>query len=162
MRPISSRVLLSAITVGAFVAVALSPNPIFLLVALCSGALLATSLYTSRRPLTRALLRFRNHPVEVRLRGAPPPDPSGVLVLTAVNALGAGVHVFFRNAEGTPMHLKVAQPRDPTLGSAHVVIAAAKYVQWNGKKISGAGTTPAVSLALIEGSVRERPGMNVA
>lgn len=158
MRPIPSRVLLSVITISAFAAGALSPKFIFFVLALGSGALLATSLYTSRRPLTRALLRFKDHPVEVRLCGAPRPGPSGALVLTAVNALGAGVHVFFSVAGGASIHLKVAQPRDPTVGSDTIVIGAAKYVQWNGKKISGVGTAPAVLIALSDAPVRERPG----
>lgn len=92
MRPTPARVLLSAVSIGALAAGVLTSQLIFFLVASGAGVLLATSLSTSRRPLTHALDRFRNHAVDVRLWGAPPPDlPGPTLVLTSVNALGAGV-----------------------------------------------------------------------
>ena len=148
MRPIPARILLSAVTIGALAAFAFTSQLIFLLVALGAGVLLATSLSTSRRPLTRAIDRFRNHPVEVRLWGAPPPDLSGAtLVLTSVNALGAGAHLFFNVQGGGPMHLKVAQPTDPRVERNGVIIGSARYVQWNGKKLPHVGGAPAVAIA---------------
>ncbi len=142
---------------GAFTAGALFPKLIFFVLGLGSAALLATSVLTNRQPLTRALQQFQGYAVEVRLWGALPPGSSGPLVLTAVNALGAGAHVFFSVESGASMHLKVAQPRDPHLGSA-VIIGSAKYVQWNGEKIPRVGIAPAVSVSLAEAPVRERPG----
>jgi len=142
-----ARLLLSAITVGALVAVVLTSKLIFVVVAVGAGVLLATSVATGRRPLTRAIQRFRTHPVEVRIWGAAPPASSGdTLIVSAVNALGAGVHVFF-SAEGrSPIHLKVAQPTDSTVTSDSVVIGAARYVQWNGTKTPRAGAGPAVAI----------------
>lgn len=158
MRPVPARILLSALTLAAFAAGAVFPKLIFFVLAAGSAVLLATSLFTSRRPLTRALQQFQSRAVEVRLWGVPPPGAPGPLILTAVNALGAGAHVFFSLGGGASMHLKVAQPQDPTLASTAVVIRTARYVQWNGQKIPRVGSAPAVSIALTEAAVRERPG----
>jgi hypothetical protein len=149
---------LSAIAIGAVVAGVLTSQLIFFLVALGAGVLLGTSLSTSRRPLTHALDRFRNQAVEVRLWGAPPPDlPGATLVVTSVNALGAGVHVFFNGHGKGAMHLKVAQPQDPSLASESVVIGSARYVQWNGKRLPREGTAPAVVIARSEAPIRGGP-----
>ena len=97
MRPTPARILLSALVIGALTAGVLTSQLIFYLVALLAGFLLATSLSTTRNPLTQALHRFRGFTVEVRAWGALPPLPPGAtLVLTSVNVLGAGVHVFFQ------------------------------------------------------------------
>lgn len=150
MRPFPSRVLLSAIALGAFTAGALYPKVIFFVLALGAVALLATSVLTSRWPFTRALQQFEGRPVVIHLWGALPPGLSGAPILTAVNALGAGAHAFF-SAEGVAsMHLKIAQPRDLRLGPGRVVIASARYVQWNGQKIPRMGGAQAVSIELIE------------
>ena len=149
MRPALARILLSAIAIGSVAAGVLTSKLIFYLVALGAGILLGTSLSTSRRPLTHAIERFRNHAVEVRLWGVPPPDLSGTtLVLASVNALGAGAHVFFNVRGGGTMHLKVAQPQDTSLAPDCVVIGSAKYVQWNGKTLPRPGSGPAVAIAL--------------
>jgi len=163
MRPTPARILLSAITIGSLAAGVVTSQLIFFLVALGAGILLGTSLSTRRRPLTHAIDRFRNHAVEVRLWGAPPPDLSGAtLVLTSVNALGAGAHVFFSVQGGGPMHLKVAQPRDPSLAPDCVVIGSAKYVQWNGKRLARVGSAPAVAIEPSEASARIRQGSSDA
>src|SRR5450755_2637680 len=157
MRPTPARVLLSVITIGALATGALTALPIFFVVALGAGVLLGTSLSTSRRPLTHALERFRDRAVEVRLWGAPPPNLSGpTLVLTAVNSIGAGAHVFFKLHGSRPMHLKVAQPRDPSLTVDSVVIGSARYVQWNGKRLPRVGSAPAVAIALCEAPMSGR------
>ena len=154
MRPTPARILLSAIAIGSLAAGVLTSQVIFFVVALGAGILLGTSLSTSRRPLTRAINRFRNQRVEVRLWGAPPPDLSGAtLVLTSANAIGAGAHVFFNVQGGGPIHLKVAQPQDPGLEPDRVVIGSAKYVQWNGKRLPHGGSAPAVAIALSEATV---------
>jgi hypothetical protein len=158
MRPLRARVLLSAISIGAFAVGALFPKLIFFVLGVGSAVLLAASHFTSRRPLTRALQQFQGRVVDVRLWGAPPPGSPGALTLTAVNTLGAGIHVFCSLEGGASMHLKVAQPRDSALGSGAVAIRAARYVQWNGQKVPSVGSAPAVSIALTEASVRERPG----
>ena len=151
MRPFPARLLLSALTVGAFAAGALYSKPVFFLVGFGAAVLLTTSFLTSRRPLTRALQQFQNRTVEVRLWGAPPPGPPSALVLAAVNALGAGIHVFCSmEGGGASMHLKIAQPQNPTLGPTTVIVEAAKYVQWNGRKIPRVDGAPAVSIAVVE------------
>src|SRR6476659_5469502 len=116
MRPTPARILLAALGLSALAAGVLTSKVIFFVAALGAGALLSTSLSTSRLPLTRALVGFRNHAVDVRLWGAPPPDLSGAtLVVASVNVLGAGAHVFFRRHDGGSLHLKVAQPQDHSL-----------------------------------------------
>jgi hypothetical protein len=140
---------LSAIVVGSLAAGVLTSQAVFFVVALGAGVLLGTSLSTSRRPLTRAINRFRSQRVDVRFWGDPPPDLSGAtLVLTSVNALGAGVHVFFNVPGGGAVHLKVAQPQDPSLAADSVVIGSARYVQWNGKRLPQGSNGPAVAIAL--------------
>src|ERR1043166_4164819 len=94
MRPLPARVLLSAVAIVALAAGVLFAKAIFFVVAVGASVLLATSLLTSRRPLTRALQRFEGCVVDVRLWGAPPPGAPSRLTITAVNAIGAGVHVF--------------------------------------------------------------------
>jgi hypothetical protein len=147
MRPLPARLLLSAIAVGALIAGVLYPRAIFFVVAVGAVVLLATSLLTSRRPLTRALQTFQGRVVDVRLWGAPPPGSSSRLTVTAVNALGAGFHVFFAS-----VHLKVAQPNDARIEAGSVVIGSARYVQWNGRKVPPVGGAPAFSITLTEGA----------
>jgi hypothetical protein len=87
--------------------------------------------------------------VEVRLWGAPPPDlPGTTLILTSVNALGAGAHVFFDVQGSGSRHLKIAQPQDTRLAQDKVVIGSARYVQWNGKRLPRVGSAPAVAITV--------------
>jgi hypothetical protein len=77
------------------------------------------------------------------------PLPARILLSAiAISALTAGAHVFFAGEGGASMHLKIAQPRDLRVGSGSVIITAARYVQWNGQKIAGTATAPAVSITL--------------
>ncbi len=159
MRPIPSRIVLSTLVAGAVIVGVLTSQLIFYVVALMAGFLLATSLTTSRIPVTRALLRFRNCPVEVRVWGAPPPLVSGApLVLTSANVLGPGFHVFFRASGGASMHLKVAQPSGIQIAPEAVVVTSARYVQWQMNKLPAMRGAPAVSIALTNATSRERPG----
>ena len=154
-----ARLLLSALVIGTLTAGVLTSQLIFYLAALMAGFLLATSLSTTRNPLTRALLRFKNCPVEVRVWGARPPlSPDTALVLTSVNALGPGFHVFFEIRGGASIHLKVAQPKKAQIAPDAVVIGSARYVQWESEKLPVGGGAPAVSIALIDAAARERPG----
>jgi hypothetical protein len=151
MRPIPARVLLTAVCIAALATGVLTSRVIFFVVALGAGVLLGTSLSTSRRPLTQALQRFHNQAVEVQFWGVPPSGlPGGPLVLTSVNALGAGVHLFFDAPGGGHLHLKVAQPSDPGIASASVTIGSARYVQWNGTRVQRGSGAPAVTIALSQ------------
>lgn len=158
MRPLPARVLLSIVGAGALAAGIVTGKAILFVVALVAGVLLGTSLMTSRRPLTRALEGFRNRVVDVRLWGAPPPDlPGATLVLTSVNALGAGAHLFFDVQGRGSMHLKIAQPQDTRLGGDSVVVGSARYVQWNGNKLARVDGAPAVAIAVSEKPVQGHP-----
>ena len=159
MRPIPSRILLSSLLVAGIAVGLLTRQPIFYLLAFGAGVLLVTTLSTSRQPLTRALLRFRGSQVDVRLWGAPPSlPPNTSLVLTSVNALGPGFHLFFRVAGGTSCHLKIAQPCAAQFSPSTVIVGTARYVQWNGKRLPVTPGVPALSVACAEAPVTERPG----
>lgn len=153
MRPVPARILFSLLAASAVVLGVVTGQTIFFVLVPLPLLLLATSLATSRLPLTRALGGFRNHVVEVRLWGAQPPEtPGTTLILTSVNVISVGIHLFFTASDGFTMHLKVAQPRDATLAPDHVTIGAARYVQWNATKLKPSDTFAAVSIALAQTS----------
>ena len=63
-------------------------------------------------------------------------SPGSKFTIDAVRALGAGLHVFLRPLpDGSPIHLKVAQPLGTQISNVGLEIAEAKYVQWAGSKI---------------------------
>ena len=75
--------------------------------------------------------------VRVRVWGSELPDHAGSrFSVHMVRALGAGLHLYLRPlADGSPMHLKVAQPFGAIAGDSGFEISHAKYVQWDGRKI---------------------------
>ena len=149
MRPLPARILFSLLAVVSATVGAVTARPILFVVTAISLFLLTTSLLASRLPLTRALGRFRNQVVEVRLWGGlPPGSGNGTFVVTDVNIISAGAHVFFTTSDGRGMHLKVAQPRAATLTPDEVVIAAARYVQWNRTRVKPMPGVAAVAIAL--------------
>ncbi len=156
MRPVPSRILLAALAAGAIAAGVVTSRFVFLAVGLASLFLLATSLAGAFRPLTKALLGFRGRAVDVALWDAPPPVPPGTeLVLTSVNVLSAGLHVFFESSGKRSIHLKVAQPRNPDIRPGAVAIGSAKYVQWESRKLARVAGAAAVSIVMRPESVRE-------
>ncbi|MES1240662.1 MAG: hypothetical protein ABUT39_03490 [Acidobacteriota bacterium] len=158
MRPTPARVLLAVLILSALTAAVLTSQFIFYLAALMAGFLLATSLSTIGLPLTKALNRLRGCVVEVRVWGAVPPLPPGAtLVLTSVNVLGLGIHVFFQASGGGPIHLKVAQPTKAQVALNGAVIGSARYVQWEGKKLPFISGKPAVFVSLSDAAVRDSP-----
>jgi hypothetical protein len=162
MRPIPARILLSLVSVFAGALAVRFQQPILFVVALGSVVLLATSLATQRLPLPRALARFRNHAVRVCLWGDEPPGSADTtLILSSVNVLGAGTHVFFLSSGGTSMHLKIAQPRGSAFAPERVTVTAARYVQWNSTKLKRNENRAAVLVTLI-GSPEEQPRNSVA
>lgn len=165
MRPLPARVLLAALCIGAFAAGLRTSQLIFFVVAFGSAVLLGTSLSTSRRPVTHALQTFRNQAVEVRLWGAPPSDVSDTtLVLTSVNALSAGVHVFFSVRGGGSMHLKIAQPGAPRslsvyrqAGEVCSRIWSLQRIMWRGRSSEPLGSCWLGDLPEAESSRLIRP-----
>ena len=156
MRPIPSRVLLAVLAAGAITAGVVTSRFVFFVVGLLSLFLLATSLASAFHPLTKALLEFRGRAVDVALWDAPPPVPPGTeLVITSVNVLSVGLHVFFESNGKRSIHLKVAQPRNPVIRSGAVAIGSARYVQWESRKLPRVAGAAAVSIALRPESVRE-------
>lgn len=149
MRPLSSRVLFSVLAVSAVALGVITGQKIFFFLTPLPLLLLATSLATSRLPLTRALGGFRDHAVEVRLWGSAPPNTAGTtFILSSVNVISVGTHVFFTASDGSTVHLKIAQPRDAKIASDHVTVTTARYVQWNTTRLQRNDTAAAVSIAL--------------
>ena len=127
----------------------LTRNVVFFIVAAMAVFFLATSLATSRMPLTRTLRGFEGQAVDVLLWGGPPPNLLGQpLILESVNVISVGVHVFFTSPSGQLLHLKVAQPGRPTLLPGRVTIPSARYVQWNAMKLKTVVDVPAVSISV--------------
>ena len=148
MRPVPARILFCLVGAIALSLGVFTGQPILFVVAAGALALLASSLATSRVPLTRSLAGFRGQTVDVLLWGAPPPHAPAGLVITSVNIISFGVHVFFQAPSGPVLHLKVAQPKQPVLTPDRVIIGTARYVQWNVTKIESVAGTSAVSIAL--------------
>ena len=149
MRPLPARILFCLLAVAAVVLGTLTRQVVFFVVAAMATVMLASSLSTSRLPLTRALRGFEGRAVDVLLWGAPPLDAHGpYLVLESVNVISVGVHLFFKEGSGPLLHLKIAQPRGPSLTPERVSIATAKYVQWNATRLKAVVGAPAVSITL--------------
>lgn len=158
MRPTPTRILFSVLAIVSGTIGAITSQPVFFLVAVMAAALLASNVAATRRPLIRALGRFRSQRVQVLVWGSPPPDLSDtILVLTSVNVIGAGTHLFFQTASGRSSHLKIAQLTDSTIAPDSVVIGSARYVQWNGAKLKVTPGAPAVVVSLIESPTGDRP-----
>jgi hypothetical protein len=145
MRPAPARILFFLLAGASGALAALTGQLIFVIIAVMAALLLGSSLATSRVPVTRSLDALRGKSVDVRFWGAPPPEEH--LVLASVNIISVGVHVFFSEPSGRLLHLKIAQPSRMTISPDRVVISAAKYVQWQGKKVQAIPGTDAVSIA---------------
>jgi hypothetical protein len=147
MRPAPARILFLLLATASIALAVLTGQLIFVIIAAMSALLLASSLATSRVPVTRSLAAFRGRSVEVRFWGAPPAEDH--LVLATVNIISVGVHVFFSEPSGRLLHLKIAQPGRMTIGPDRVVIGAARYVQWQGKKVKSIPGADAVSIHCV-------------
>jgi hypothetical protein len=149
MRSTPSRVLLAVLSAAGLTAGIITSRFVFVMVGIVSAFLLTTSLVGAFHPLTKALLGFRGRAVDVTLFGAPPPVPPGTeLVITSVNVLSAGLHVFFQAGGQGSAHLKVAQPRNPEIRPGAISIGSARYVQWESLKVPPAAGAIAVSIAM--------------
>jgi len=63
-------------------------------------------------------------------------SPGSRFTVHAVQAVGPGLHVYLRPVpNGSPIHLKVAQPLGTEISNVGFEISKAKYVQWAGSKI---------------------------
>jgi hypothetical protein len=105
-----------------------------------------TSRFAERmRPLVGKSVRAQAWGAEL------PGHPGAAFRLHAVRALGAGLHLYLRPLpDGRPTHLKVAQPRGALLVDGGVEIAAAKYVQWAGRKVAQAEGAKALVLRAVD------------
>ena len=70
--------------------------------------------------------------------------------LHRILAFGAGLHLYLApSPAGKPIHLKIAQPRDVKIDEAGVEIGAAKYVQWQGRKVQRVAGEKAIVLRVV-------------
>ncbi len=121
-----------------------------IMLALFSLLLVATSLSHAGR-LSQSLRAFRNRPVEIRIWGKPLPLMDGsVCQIESIKVFGAGLHLFVTSGDGSPKHLKIAQPRGTHVTERGVEIDEAAYVQWMGKRQTPVHGTPALMLTVAE------------
>lgn len=119
-------------------------RPIGIVAALASF-FAAGSLISKVGTLSSKLRPFIGRTVTVRVWGNKLPDGE-LFTVESVSAIGAGLHIYLRpHPDGAPMHLKIAQPRQPQVTESTLEIADAKYIQWAGRKIrrEGDGSVPA-------------------
>jgi len=131
--------------------------PVLALLLFLSGA----SLFISKvSGLAEKMRPFLGKTVRVQVWGSDLcGSPGSKFVFCAVRAVGPGLHVYLRPMpDGSPAHLKVAQPRGTTIGDARLEIGDAKYVQWAGSKIKKVEGAMALVL-LVNGAslVEESP-----
>ena len=108
--------------------------PVVALVLFLAGASFfgkASQFADKLRPLVGKHVRVRVWGLELHDRNS-----GSSFRVHMVRAIGPGLHFYLRpSPEGSPIHLKVAQPSGTRLGDTTVEISGAKYVQWAGKKI---------------------------
>ena len=75
--------------------------------------------------------------VGVRVWGSELPDRHGCkFQMDKVWAFGAGLHFYLRPLpDGSPVHLKIAQPLGTVIGDAGFEVSQAKYVEWDRRNI---------------------------
>ena len=86
------------------------------------------------------------------LRRSPKPGAftAATFIVQSVRALGPGLHFYLRPLpQGSPIHLKIAQPREATVDDAGVTIREAKYVQWAGRKVPKSQATIPFVLTVV-------------
>ncbi len=83
-------------------------------------------------------------------------SPGSSFTVHAVQAVGAGLHLYLRPVpNGSPIHLKVAQPLGTEISNLGVEISKAKYVQWAGSKIKKMEGEMALKLIVNDESPRQ-------
>ncbi|HVE72836.1 MAG TPA: hypothetical protein VNI54_15830 [Thermoanaerobaculia bacterium] len=109
------------------------------------GVLLVLATFLSKAgQLSRALRGFAYRPVEIRVWGQPIP---GARQIHSIRTIVAGLHLFITCEDGSTHDLKVAQPRDASVGEDAAEIREAAYVQWAKRKLPRAAGVPAVTLS---------------
>src|SRR6266568_7882385 len=99
--------------------------------------LAGSSLFGKTNQFAQRLQPFVGRSVRVLAWDSELPGHSAeTFIVQSVRALGAGLHLYLRPLpQGSPIHLKIAQPREATVDDAGVTIREAKYVQWVGRKV---------------------------
>src|ERR1700694_2791883 len=116
--------------------------------------LAGTSLFSKVSGLAEKMRPLLGKNVRVQVWGSDlPGNPGSRFAVCPVRARGFGLHVLLRPwLDGGPTHLKVAQPRETTIGDAGLKIGEAKYVQWAGTKIKKVEGEMALVLIVNGGS----------
>lgn len=111
----------------------------------------ATSFGKASR-LADELRPLRGKAVSVRVWGSALPGRTGCkFQVHKIWAFGAGVHLYLRPLpDGSPVHLKIAQPLRTVVGDAGLEVSKAKYVEWAGKKMNKDEREKALVLAVEE------------
>ena len=69
---------------------------------------------------------------------------AGPFVLESTLAIGAGLHLYFRDRSGAKHHMKVAQPNGVAVDNRRAEIRDARYVSWDARKLTSGGGTAVV------------------
>ena len=94
----------------------------------------AASLISPIGALAVRLRPFIGKTVTVRAWENPLPDAETFEVIS-VRAISAALHIYLQPIGGSPIHLKVAQPRRAQVTESTILIDDAKYLQWAGRKL---------------------------
>ena len=121
--------------------------------------LIGTTLLISKvGQLARRMRPLLGKNVRVQVWGSDLADsPGSRFTVHAVQAVGAGLHVYLRPVpNGSPKHLKVAQPLGTEISNVGFEISKAKYVQWAGSKIKKVEGEMALKLIVNDESPTSR------
>lgn len=67
--------------------------------------------------------------------------------MTSVRAIGPGLHIYLRpSGGGSPIHLKIAQPRGVHINDSGLEVHTAKYLQWADHKPERDDAAPAFDM----------------
>lgn len=152
MRTLFLRVVVATVALSAFAAAVVTSHFAFIAAGGIALFFLATSF--SEAAHTSSYLRQLIHAnVDVQAWGVTLPLPvpfDQPLTLAAVNAFGAGLHLYLRSGTSArPMHLKVAQPKQITFTADGLIVESAAYVQWLGRSLRKVSGKPAVTLRYL-------------
>ena len=127
--------------------------PVVALLLFLAGASVFISKVSGLAEKMRPLLG-KNVRVQAWGSDLPGNNPGSKFGVCAVRAVGPGLHVYLRPLpDGSPTHLKVAQPSGTTISDAGMEVGEARYVQWAGSKIMKVEGKIALVLVVTGGSL---------
>lgn len=105
------------------------------IVAAVVAFVIAGSLISPAAAVAGRLRAFIGSTVTASAWGEPLPGGEA-FEFVSVRAIGAGLHIYLRTQGSSPIHLKLAQPRQVQISASGFDVADAKYIQWAGRKLA--------------------------